>query len=397
MCLLCKMSGRDCSFASQPIPEHLLAGSSSSYGGRSVSPIVSSSTGQGDVSSSYNITPPTSSAASPASSSSPSTAPAPDDALNLHHMELFSHLVSDKDIYNLGDKIGDLAFRLSFALGAALENPYLMHQFLAFSARHLAHLRPDRSEFYLHQAFNLRARAVSLFNAAWGETALDENNCVAVLLFSASLGHHLLADTLARRDAGSGLDDFLEHWVQCVEINRGIHTVCREAWPMLMESKLQAILSFSAGFTSREPRGDECQGAFVVINSSKSLREDEKVVCRQAARYLQVGFDALLAPEDEKDVNRYSMIFSWTMLVPPEFTGLLAAKQPEALIILAYYAALLYYGRSMWQVGDAGTYVLGLVGDHLGSEWEYELLSPQAMVAGSMTRFSQLWQNLEKV
>lgn len=125
----------------------------------------------------------------------------------------------------------------------------------------------------------------------------------------------------------------------------------------------------------------------MLIDSSDSLDEKDKNACRLVIQYLQLGFDAILAPkteaatetEEDEDI-RYRMIFLWTVLVPPEFTGLLAALRGEALVVLGYYALLLHYGRGMWQVGDAGCHVLGLVGRYLGQEWDCWLDYPREMI-----------------
>jgi hypothetical protein len=76
------------------------------------------------------------------------------------------------------------------------------------------------------------------------------------------------------------------------------------------------------------------------------------------------------------------MIFTWAMLASVEFMGLLKERTPEALVLLAYYAWLLHCGREEWQVGDAGVYVMGLVGDHLGEEWEEWLERPRREIEG---------------
>jgi hypothetical protein len=255
-----------------------------------------------------------------------------------------------------------------------------LHQLLAFSARHLAFLHPECSASYLHRTVTLQTRAVSLFNAAW--TEVDQSNCVAILLFSSILGHHLLADTLAKRDPG-GLEAFITHYMECVEMHRGIHTVASTAWPLLMESELEPILSWSSGFNSRPPRGNHCQRIRELVDGADGLGEEDKEACRLAIQYLQVGFDAVLAEEEEEEEqgNRHQMIFSWTVLAPPEFTGLLAAKRPEVLVLLGYYALLLHYGRNMWQVGDAGAYILGIIVDYLGPEWDHWLEYPRERVA----------------
>ncbi|KFZ08717.1 hypothetical protein V502_09196 [Pseudogymnoascus sp. VKM F-4520 (FW-2644)] len=377
------MSGRDCSFASQPQPSleklstpsvslHepvIRVGNNHSHGGIAVpgiSPFTAASL--------------STSGSSEYQSVNDHHDPTLDETVNPNHMELLMHLLLEKETFSLGIKVGDHSSNISFALKLALKSPYLLHQLLAFSARHLAFLNPERSASYLHQAVTLQTRAVSLFNSAW--TEVGQSNCVEVLLFSSILGHHLLTDTLAKRDEG-GLVPFIAHYIQCVEVHRGIYTIARTVWPMLMNSELEPILSLTAGFTSRLPKGSHCQQIRELVDSSGELGEEAKKAYEVAINYLQVGFDAVLADEETHGV-RHQMIFSWTLLVPPELTDLFAAKRPEVLVLLAYYAVLLHYGRNMWQVGDSGAYILGIIVDYLGPEWDHWLKYPQEMVANGL-------------
>jgi hypothetical protein len=300
-----------------------------------------------------------------------------DSKLNLDHMELLIHLTQDSDMFNLGVGIdSNHASDLALGLKEALKAPYLMHELLAFSAQHLAHVHPARSLHYLHQAMSLQTRAISLFNATWSE--VDESNCVAVVLFSSVLGHHLLAETLSKRDV-RGLEAFVAHYVQCVEIHRGIYTIAKSAWPLLMESELEPIMSMSSNFTSQTPVGNDCQSVQDLVDRSVSLSQEEKHACRIAIQYLQVGFDAVALVADH-GYNRHHMIYTWTMLVPLDVTNMLARKQPEVLILLAYYAVLLHRGKDLWQVGNAGEYIFNLIAKYLDSEWGMWLRDPRRMI-----------------
>ncbi|RDW67570.1 hypothetical protein BP6252_08966 [Coleophoma cylindrospora] len=372
------MSGRDCSFASQAPPQKLSASG--------VSPQAPSRSPSSNPSQSGVATPDAAPLTAPSlskldlserSSINSQQDPSLDEPINLNHMELMIHLTLDKDMFNLSDGIGDFPSNFLFGIHKSLDSPYLLYQLLAFSARHLAFLHPESSASYHYQAAALQTRAVSLFNAAW--TEVNQSNCVPILLFSTILGHHFLADTLAQRDPG-GLEGFITHYIQCVEMHRGIYAIAQTAWPLLMESKLEQILSWSSAFNTRPPKGSHCQRIRELIDSSDTLSETDKEAFRQAIQYLQLGFDVVLAAKEEPG-NRYQMIFKWTLLAPPEFTGLLAAKRPEVLVLLAYYALLLHHGRSMWQIGDAGVYILGLIVDYLGPGWDYWLEYPRQMIA----------------
>jgi hypothetical protein len=278
-------------------------------------------------------------------------------------MELLIHTLTTPSMYNLG--AGPATDRLPIlllGLSTSLHHAFLLPKLLAFSARHLAHMHPARAAHYTHQSVALQTQALSLFNAAWSSVTAD--NCVAILLFSTILAHHLLADTLGKRDC-AGLDAWLDHYVACIETHRGIYAIAESAWPLLMESGIAPVLAASHQFTSRVPRGSHCEGAARVVAESDGLSDGEREACGRAVRYLQVGFDAVAEGGD----GRFHMIFTWTMLASVQFTGLLKERRPEALVLLAYYAWLLHCGRDQWQVGDVGVYVLGLVEEYLGEEW----------------------------
>ncbi|KAM0551720.1 hypothetical protein ACHAPJ_008287 [Fusarium lateritium] len=363
------MTGRECSFTSRnlALTDQSSASGSSSRDERLLSP--------GDSHKS------TSAISAPGTTTPGSQGPTFDNVLNMEHMELFVHLITDKDLFNLGDKVDGFQATFDQCLHGGIEAPYLLHQVLAFSARHLAAIRPERSAQYFHQAVSLQTRAVSLFNSTNPE--VDRSNCVAVLLFSVSLGHHLLADALANRGP-DGLDSFLTQYVQCVDMNRGIYNVARSAWPLLLASELAPVLSFSSGEASRTPRGTHCQPIMQLVEDSTGLKDEEKEPCRKAIQYLQVGFDAMFTEEEQDKRNRYRMIFQWTMLASPELTSLLAEKRPETLVLLGYYALLLHYGRNLWQVGDTGSYLLGLILDYLKPEWHFWLEYPREMLRGDL-------------
>lgn len=170
-------------------------------------------------------------------------------------------------MFNLGFGIEKYhPFGLMLALSTSLKSPVLMHQLLAFSSRHLAYVHPERFAFYDHQAVALQTMAISLFNTTYAATSVDQSNCVIIVLFASILGHHTLADALVMRPSG-GLHAFIEHYIRCIETHRGIYTIAETAWPMLMESELEPILSLSQAFTSRKAKGQHCKLAKDMVES----------------------------------------------------------------------------------------------------------------------------------
>ncbi|CAK7223588.1 hypothetical protein SBRCBS47491_005259 [Sporothrix bragantina] len=339
-----------------------------------------------------------------------------DAAVNVSHAELIVHLMTNTDIQSLAANRDDLTSGMVLGLRAGSA---------ASAAR------------YQRQAVLLQTRAISLFNTAWrlSHGVIDRTNCVPMLLFSSILGHHLFADSLSRRD--NSLDQFLEHYMQCSHLQRGVHEIAKTTWPFLLMSEFAPILQWSARFTSRQGRGNDCDQLLQLVDNASEdrLTTADKTACRQAIRLLQVGFDVLFLPapkadsrsgsktpsgdgdgnamditpdeaattpssstgtepdEDEKDEKdehtyRHKMILLWALIMPKEFADLLSAKSPEALVILAYYAWLLNHGKHLWQVGDAGQYIMGLVADYLSPAWDTWLEYPRHRMATDIVETS---------
>ncbi|KAF2271972.1 uncharacterized protein EI97DRAFT_427256 [Westerdykella ornata] len=398
ICLLCKIAERECSYSSSILGRQTLPTPGASPQSRSTSPSVGI----------MERNPPVITEATNTDCGLTASIYSP---VNLTHTALIVHLLTTKELFTLGDSVPDHAGGITYGLEIGLSHPYLLHALLAFSARHLAHVHHEPSIFpstdgaaseasgiYTQQAIALQTRAIALFKEACHGSVpvpLNQSNCVPILLFSSVLGHHHLADTLAKRPAG-GLEPFLSHYTHCIEMHRGIYTIARTAWPMLLQNeRLEPVLTASAGLTSREPRGSECETLKMLFSSEQDVcghnqeytDEAERQACLTAIRYLQVGFDAILAAntadgQAATEQSRYHMVFSWTMLVPAQFTRLLAAKRPETLVVLGYYAILLHYARGLWQVKDAGTYIFGIIEEYLGPAWSQWLAYPRAMIRG---------------
>ena len=75
------------------------------------------------------------------------------------------------------------------------------------------------------------------------------------------------------------------------------------------------------------------------------------------------------------------MLFSWLISASAEFTVLLEQRRPEALVLLAYYAAILHKRRGSWVVGEAGEKLLRYIKNHLGKPWEEWLAWPTSVVS----------------
>lgn len=136
--------------------------------------------------------------------------------VNVLHLELFNHF-SEIICPLFAGKDPDLCLKyLKNYHKAAFSGVYLMHEILAFAARHLSITgHPSKTQRYAREATVLQTRALSLFNASLQDPQAD--TIIATFLFSSLLGTHLLSDTIASRHMD--LDSFLGHFVGYLKVS----------------------------------------------------------------------------------------------------------------------------------------------------------------------------------
>ncbi|OQD88415.1 hypothetical protein PENANT_c004G00401 [Penicillium antarcticum] len=84
-----------------------------------------------------------------------------------------------------------------------------------------------------------------------------------------------------------------------------------------------------------------------------------------------------------QDLNEHSIdaLVAWPVLVPREYIDLVAERKGEALVILAYFGALLDTQRDKWVFCDGGRYLVDSISQYLGLQWREWLEWPvQALV-----------------
>lgn len=298
--------------------------------------------------------------------------------VNMVHMDLLHHfLTSTYGFVNPEQPISGLVKEV--AVRHAVSSPFLMHQLLAFSARHRSSLSrraaddEGRSErFFRHLAARLQTRAISLFGTV-DLNSVTPAERVSIFLFSSFLGFQDLCDALSLR-AGR-FDEFMERYLAYAHLHRGMHKVITGSWEMLRESELRPVLDAGKEMFRASGTGHECDDLRQRIDAAEGLGDGDKEACRNAIRHLQWVFDA--RPEIR---SRLNVLLAWVPMVPDGFVRLLEAGRREALCVLGYYFVLLHFCKDVWFVCDSGEYLLRLLDEYLGPEWEGWMEKPKALL-----------------
>ncbi|KAK1711922.1 uncharacterized protein BDZ83DRAFT_723767 [Colletotrichum acutatum] len=284
----------------------------------------------------------------------------PQHMVLLHHAAAVPHFT------------GPARSALDVAVRRAVDSPYLLDEILAFTAFHMVQLYPGSSTHLRDLATELQNRALSSFTRLTETVARDDKaTAVPRFLFSAILGRHVLADTLAHYR--SDFKSFIDRLVECFNLNRGVNSVTPPARNFLQNTELQPVLNVILEAEKRmSTRGDECESLKRLLNDS-DLSESSARACHEVIGLLQWCFD-ICRVLDEGDYAQAASTFS--VKVPVGFVDMLRKHRPEALIILAHYGVLLHRCRGFWPFADAGAFIVRAVARHLGNYWQGALSWP---------------------
>ncbi|KAK3332187.1 hypothetical protein B0T19DRAFT_456757 [Cercophora scortea] len=395
VCIGCSLAGLNCPFSSSapslPLPSTTTTSRSSLVPSSTTTTTASSlssddSPYQRHNFNDYVISPETS---TPSSSSNfqittttPITSSQPPLTVEHYSLQHFTLLHEFPTLWSttMGLSPPDAERFIQLATKEAYTTPFLMDELLALLSAHRSTL-PDEphAAWYRTEATRLQTRALGHFNARTASVCNDDDDddCLAVFLFSALLGQHVLFEAFSLHVQGN-LEALLDKFVQCLSLHRGIAAIAGRSW-----STLQTLMPFGRfGTHTRESilqaapaEGTECDGLLQRLAGSSQLSAPSRQACCAAVEVLQGMFDAQRAPEPE--LRRIVAVQEWSVRVSGEYIGLLARRQPEALVVLAYYSVLLYRARDYWAVGNAGEFIIRSVGEYLGVEWEEWLAWPQ--------------------
>jgi hypothetical protein len=276
------------------------------------------------------------------------------------HVELLHNvLVESTNWINAGELPSGMSFPDMLKIG--LDAPYLLNLVLATSALNLSITRPDRRDFYRNHATQLQTHALNNFNSL--SPHLDQETCIPMFLFAGILGLHLLCDTLVFREGS--FESFLDRFVQYLRLHLGIRAITDEGrWEYLQETKLKPVLNFGERLSDMDSDlGPVCGALYDRIRSS------EKDEARLKAYHLTIQALHVVMTALESEDGRLNGLVAWPVMISPQYVDLVSSHQGEALVILAYYGALIHPSRDYWVFQDGGRFLIESVTQFLGPAW----------------------------
>jgi hypothetical protein len=277
-------------------------------------------------------------------------------------MELLHHLDNNMAGVLMTE---DLQARSTFdqMMQSALASSFLTDELLAISALHMSTLPqqlPRKTE-HLCRATQLQSRALAAFNIADAAGVSSLDKC----LFYSVLGLHSLFETLSFSDHFSG---FLDQFVRFIRLQQKCRYYTQQSTHLLRESPLGLLygaLNDAGAVVGRNPSGSDFDKLSARLETG-NLEPPALAACRGAVASLQWVSDM----DRQLPGRTVHVVLAWPMLIPQPFIDLIEQRRPEALVILAHYAALLCSCSGFWVLGDTGASLARLITRHLGAYWE---------------------------
>lgn len=317
---------------------------------------------------------------------SPASFPSDVKPANISQLELFHHACNQRVLLPIPTGDADV---LAGIVEASLAAPYLMNALLAISALHLARTRPAQSAYYHHQAVEYQTHALSMFNIE--RPQVSSENALSLLLFSQFTSLQVLHEitlNAIKHDTAEPLDGFLDY----IKVHRGVAAVAKEAWDALLQSKLSIFFANSSSIMEcKDSEGKETAELRSFVSISRSLSNEQKQYCQDSIDRLQwiisrSGPCSDFKPDPTQDPlptdghQCLSQVLAWPCLARESFLDLLCSKNPEALLILAYYGVTMHRNRFYWVYADVGSILVRAIARNLGQNWQHFMAWPLAQV-----------------
>lgn len=261
----------------------------------------------------------------------------------------------------------------------ALKYPFLMYQLLGMAALHIASESPSkRAMQYYHRATELQSAAMSRIQVQ--ETRTDGEAAFALLIFSSLLGLHVLADHSRTQDLDN--EGFLNHVIHTVRLMQGVRVLVVEDWwdGIRARAEIRPFIELE----HLEPPYDvplPLKQLEELITDPISLGQEVADAYGTAIDHLQWMYALTKIPYTTYTTVRMAM--AWPVRTSSVYLNLIEQREPEALVILAYFATALHFYRESWVIRDTGARLLQAIVANLDPHWDKWLQWPKGIVASA--------------
>ncbi|KAF2825959.1 hypothetical protein CC86DRAFT_37058 [Ophiobolus disseminans] len=265
----------------------------------------------------------------------------------------------------------------------AVTHTFLMHEILAFSALHKAHLIPDeRAQYYAcsihHQDLAIKSVKRKLHNVTIHEApALVATSTLLTLSVFASTGFEL---NYSEAPTSQGAIDGI---LNIFNLMQGMINVLNLAQAHVYNSFLSPMFRDPIDVTPSQPMLQELLNQIPTllsfVKSVPDLHESERELYIEVIGRFEPILGLSIPPRVDNRELRF--LFFWPLNLQPDFLSFLRQRHSGALAILMYYSTILFASQSRyWFMDRWGETLMRACFQELEQEWQPVVQWPMSFI-----------------
>lgn len=225
------------------------------------------------------------------------------------------------------------------AVNASFQDDYILHLILAFSAFHLAHLRPNRRSYYSYIAAHHQDLGISRMRASLAQ--LDAENCHSLFMAGSLLAVSTFASLAIHAGDKAYERPLLDEVVEVFILIKGMGVVL-EVWEKeIQRGRFRELFRVTKPTTPPALFWYDMRTQLEQLRKPLSERMPDQPTVIECVD-LEIGNLYTLATtclETSTDPE-LRLVMVWPIKISDAYLTLLKEKVPAALIVLGYYCAV---------------------------------------------------------
>ena len=300
--------------------------------------------------------------------------------LDIKDLQLLHHYTTVLAYDLANQKTGDaVALWQIYAVKLGFKHDFLLRGLLAVSALHQSYLYPLLKPEFDLQASTHQSLAIQSFQETLPH--VNETNCHALFAFSCVI--IVLSFASSAREQASDFQTDVLHWLYLL---RGCNEVLKLYRETLRASFLKPLLDelhYAENHSAHNIEDVDKIMELFPLCSAENLGGDKErsQACHLAIHALLSTFvqASLLRQRGEGTVLAS---FVWSVNLPPSFLDMLQSQQPEALVILAHYCVLIYWGeiQDTWFLTGWARYMIDTIKELTPADYHKHFSWPDSII-----------------
>ncbi|KAF7889424.1 uncharacterized protein EAF01_010917 [Botrytis porri] len=282
-------------------------------------------------------------------------------SLNLENIDLIIHWFT-KTVYTVNPPNNLHAIKVSqtLILDEAMQHQYLLHGLLALSALHYAESHPDPQK-YIEIATAHHTQGLTLYHSILSD--INNGNGTAIIAFSSITA--MFAFGLARPDANKEASvRLIDDMVQAISLSKG--------W--------QTIMHVTRGLESPSPQKEQITlspDAEAVFDRLYALSQGQNETLYETAI---TSLKYIFKKTEKGENDNPHLACEWGGSLEEEFLQLLRARDPVALVIVAFSCVIFEKVPQVWWFKGWSEGLFGVVWREVGQDYHELLEWPRRIV-----------------